>query len=278
MSSVSNPDAPRERTSPSPAWQSPLLITGCPRTGTSALARLLSTHDRICIFNEFSLYHPPALEDSVFDRICQMTSDNPPPAKIDRDIESLQSRLLAELPKTASDGETTNWLFGRLQKPVAVYGDKMPFRYLGNMEEIAARFPSARFLVTLRDGRAVIASQIRQHRSAAERGVEPNDWMQPTVKQAEFLWLRSARKWLALRAKPPAPCLEVRYEDATNSPEALAQKICAFAGLDYRRAEFQEFLDAYEPIHVDAWREEMPEMESQLSDEFRDVLSQLGYA
>lgn len=75
---------------------------------------------------------------------------------------------------------------------MAVYGDKMPYVYLGSMEEIAKRFPGARFILTL-------------------------------------------------RADPPAPCLEVRYEQATRSPDELARKICGFVGMDYRQDEFQEF-------------------------------------
>ena len=259
------------------AWKSPLLITGCPRTGTTALAQGLSTHRRICIFNEYSLYYPPVMEFNVWRRISEMNDDNPPPIKISRDIESLRSKLVEDLPSTASAERTRDWLFGLLRNPVAVYGDKMPYMYLKAMEEIAKRFPGARFLLTLRDGRAVIASQIRQYRLAFESGDAPDNWMQPTVEKAEYLWLRSAKKWLSLRADPPAPCMEVRYEQATQSPEKLAREISDFVGLDYRRNEFQEFFDGYQAVHTETWREEMPDLEAQLSDEFRDALGQLGY-
>jgi len=277
MSSQSDPGSTREVEGASESWKAPLLITGCPRTGTTALARWLSTHDKICIFKEYSLYYPPAMEFNVWHRISEMKDDNPPPPKICPDMESLRARLVAELPATASGEMTRDWLFGLLRNPIAVYGDKMPFMYLKVMEEIAKRFPGVRFLVTLRDGRAVVASQIRQYHSAVDRGVEPDNWMKPTVEDAEYLWLRSARKWLRLRAEPPAPCLEVRYEQATKSPAGLARAICDFVGLEYRRADFQEFLDGYQPIHAETWREEMPDMEAQLSDEFRDALVQLGY-
>ena len=207
------------------AWDAPLLITGCPRTGTTALAQWLSSHDKICIFNEFSLYHPPASEVSAWKRIREMRDENPPPLKISRDMKSLRASLAAELSSPASNEVTANWLFGRSRTPLTVYGDKMPFLYLKVMEEIAERLPGVRFLVTLRDGRAVIASQIRQYTAVVERGGEPDNWMRPTVEEAEFLWLRSARKWLSLRADPPAPCLEVRYEEATKSPGAIAKSI-----------------------------------------------------
>jgi len=277
MKTLSSDGLPHEVKINRKHWNAPLLITGCPRSGTSALARLLSTHDRICIFNEYSLYYPPVLEDSVWHRIYQMRDDNPPPLKISRNMESLRSRLAVELPSPASNETTANWLFGQLQNPVAVYGDKMPYLYLKAMKKIVKRFPRARFLLTIRDGRAVIASQIRKYHIAVESGIVPDRWMQPTVEEAEYLWLRSAKKWLRLRTDLPAPCLEVRYEQATRSPEDLARRICDFVGMEYREEEFQEFLECYQPINTDTWRDEIPNMEAQLSDEFRDALGQLGY-
>lgn len=278
MTSFSSDDLPHEVGTDRADWNAPLLITGCARSGTSALARLLSTHDRICIFNEYSLYSPPVLEESVWHRIREMRDDNPPPRKISENTASLKESFLRELPRPACDQTTRDWLFGRLQNPVQVYGDKMPYRYLEIMEETVHRFPGARFLMTLRDGRAVVASQIRQYRHAVESGVEPDRWMHATVHEAEYLWLRSVKKWLSLRANPPAPYLEVRYEEATQSPAVLARSICDFVGMEYREEEFQMFLESYQPVHADAWRDELPDIDAQLSGEFHDALNQLGYA
>ena len=116
-------------------WQAPLLITGCARSGTSALARLLSTHDRFCIFNEYSLYWPPVLEESVWHRIEAMRNDNPPPNKIAADMPSLRSRFAADVPVPVCDRTIRDWIFRLAKSPVRVYGDKMPFSYLDNMEE-----------------------------------------------------------------------------------------------------------------------------------------------
>ena len=277
MASFSSDDLPHRIGTESAKWNSPLLITGCARSGTSALARLLSTHDRICIFNEYSLYSPPVLEESVWHRVRGMRDDNPPPRKISENTASLKESFLRELPRPACDQTTRDWLFGRLQNPVQAYGDKMPYRYLEIMEETVQRFPGARFLLTLRDGRAVVASQMREYRHAVECGVEPDRWMQATVHEAEYLWLRSVKKWLSLRANPPAPCLEIRYEEATRSPADIAKRICEFVGMEYRAEEFQGFLKSYRPVHDDSWRDEIPDMEAQLSEEFRDALGQLGY-
>ena len=206
-----------------------------------------------------------------------MRSDNPPPNQISSDTATLKSRLLEELPFPASCQSTRNWLFELVHGPVEVYGDKMPFKYLANMREIADQYPDAKFLIILRDGRDVIASQIRHHASSITSRLKPERWMQPTVQKAEYLWLRSARTWLELRSDPPAPCLELRYEQAAQSPETMAKKICDFVGTAYREEEFGKFLEQYRPLRIDTWREEIDDLEDQLSGEFLDALGQLGY-
>ena len=102
-------------------------------------------------------------------------------------------------------------------------------------------------------------------------------WMKPTVREAEYLWLRSARAWLKLRANPPAPCLEVRYEQAVRSPATLAKNICDFVGTAYREEDFREFFEQYHPVNINAWRNEMGDIEEQLSSEFLNALDELGY-
>jgi len=258
-------------------WEAPLLITGCPRSGTSALAHLLSTHEQICIFNEYSLYWPPVLEKSVWHRIEGMRLDNPPPEKIADNASVFRREYTQNLPNPVSDREVRDWLFGKAQTPLTIYGDKMPYLYLDNIAKIAARFPEVKFLLTLRDGRAVVASQIRQYRLARERGAEPMRWMCETVAEAEAIWLRSAKKWLEVRQNPPAPCLEVRYEQATQAPAEIAKQICDFVGIEFQEGQFAKFIAAYEPVHADAWREEIPDIDQQLSAEFRRALNQLGY-
>ena len=258
-------------------WNAPLLITGCARSGTTALARALSTHDNICIFNEYHLYYRSKNDCHIWHLIQRMSEENPPPIKVSIDMDTLKSKLLEELPLPTSCQSTKNWLFDQVQNPVQLYGDKMPFKYLDTIHEIVAQYPEVKFLITLRDGRAVVASQIRHYHVAIKNGAVPSRWMKPSVQEAEYLWLRSARKWLKLRSNPPAPCLEVRYEEAAKSPETLARKICTFTGITFREEDFREFLEQYRPVNTETWREELKNIEEQLSSEFLDALGQLGY-
>ncbi len=259
-------------------WNAPLLITGCARTGTSALARCLSTHPELCIFNEYHLYYKKKDTFYLWSYLSQMSENNPPPEKVDENTATLKDRLLRELPEPATNEATRDWLFRSMPQSTLVYGDKLPYEYLGRMRLIAKEHPGVKYLVTLRDGRDVIASQIRNHKLAAKKGGLPSHWMRPSVREAEFLWLRSARTWLKLRSNPPAPCLEVRYEQATLSPEALARNICEFLGIVYRKNDFRQFFSGYKPVRIRSWHEEIENIEEQLSSDFIDMLRKLDYS
>ena len=267
-----------QRAKGSATWEAPLLITGCARSGTTALARLLSTHKGICICNEYSLYWPPVLEESVWHRLEGMRADNPPPEKIAVDGQKFWTEYRTELPNPVSDEDVREWLFQKSQSPLAVYGDKMPYLYLDNISEIVARFPKVKFLLALRDGRAVVASQIRQYRLAIENGKQPMRWMCQKVSEAESIWLRSAQKILEIRDSAPAPYLEVRFEDATRAPSETAKNISEFVGIQYQADEFSTFIESYKPVNANSWRMEIPEIENQLSPEFITALRQLGYS
>jgi hypothetical protein len=259
-------------------WNTPLLITGCARSGTSALTRALSSHDKFCIFNEYHLYYQSKYDFNVWHQIHRMRDDNPPPEKVSSNTATLKVKLLEKLPLPTSCQLTKNWLFDSLQNPVKIYGDKMPYKYLDSMHEVVEQYPEVKFLIILRDGRDVVASQIRHYNDAVKNDTIPEHWMKPSVQEAEYLWLRSARAWLNLRSNPPAPCLEVRYEQAVRSPETLAVKICDFVGIAYQEQDFRKFFMLYRPVNIDAWRDEIDKLEEQLSREFLDALAQLGYA
>ena len=125
------------------------MIAGCARSGTTALTRALSGHDNFCIFNEYHLYSQSEYEFNIWHRSQRMRIDNPPPIKISSDTASLKSKLLEEMPLPAACPSTRNWLFSQVDKPVKVYGDKMPYQYLETMPEVVENFPDVKFLIVL---------------------------------------------------------------------------------------------------------------------------------
>lgn len=254
-------------------YDAPLIITGCPRTGTSALAQCLSRHAAMCVLPEACVYD---LDDDYLASRRSIVWDQLPFA-----VDSAARAAIDALPfGRLTNAEMRIVLFeavGRM-KPLQIYGDKLPQRYLDQMERLIRRFPQSRFLVTLRDGRDVIASQLRWHRERLRTGGSIEWWMRPSVAAAESVWLDCTRRWERLRDRiAPDRWLEVRYERATAQPEAMLEDVCRFVGLPFDLDTFGGGLAHYEAVHVGQWRKELPDINTQASSTFRGALRRFGY-
>jgi hypothetical protein len=134
--------------------------------------------------------------------------------------------------------------------------------------QILERFPKAKFLLTLRDPRAILAAQIVLERKRRTREF--------SVYYCVSHWLQAAR--LALRAEAgELPALTTRYEDLVTQPEPAMQRVCEFLGIRFDReivvtptklgklwrgnsATEREF-SIVTPERADSWREELSEDE-----------------
>ncbi|MGJ3242025.1 MAG: sulfotransferase [Opitutales bacterium] len=138
----------------------PLLIAGLPRSGTTALVRLLNTHPRVGLAMErykFLARHSrlPAWSDRLFapDRLFF-------PDAADTNI----------LP-TEDNGWARYYdrLRGRMtDRTLTVVGDKYPF-YYEYASGIARRVPGLRMLILLRDIQGIAASYQRRAEDADDR-------------------------------------------------------------------------------------------------------------
>lgn len=258
-------------------WNEPLLITGCPRTGSTALTRGLATHREFCLFNEYHLYIGNAGSCEAWDRVMTMPSTNRPPEKVGPSVYALRQRLRQSFQERAGNDALRRWLYGAVEPSPKVYGDKIPLSYLHRIEDVAREHPGARYLVTVRDGRDVIASQMRAHNKNVKNGQRILFWMKETVQEAQVLWLEAMHLWLKYRGSPPVECLEVRYEEAVRSPATLLRRVCDFTGVDYEPGAFAGFFSEYVPTRIGSWRIDCPDMEKHLSGEFKHTLEAFGY-
>jgi len=254
-------------------YDSPLIITGCPRTGTSALAQCLSRHAAMCVLPEACLYD---LDDDYLASRRSIVWDQLPFA-VDG---SLRAAIDALPPGTLTNSEMRRALFDALGqiKPLQVYGDKLPQRYLDQMESLCRRFPRARVIVTLRDGRDVVASQIRWYRERLRVSEQVEWWMRPSVASAERVWLNCMRRWERLRDRIATDrWLEVDYTRATAQPEAMLEDVCRFLRVPFDREMFRDGLEHYQAVHVGQWQLELPDIDNQVSNVFRGMLRRFGY-
>jgi hypothetical protein len=100
------------------------------------------------------------------------------------------------------------------------WGDKTPL-YLAFVDEIAAVWPDARFIVLVRDGRDVALSLLRVP-------FGPNN-----VWAAARFWARGIRLGLEATERHPGRVLTIRYEDVVAEPRSELRRVFQFLGLEY---------------------------------------------
>ena len=101
------------------------------------------------------------------------------------------------------------------------YGDKTP-SHLRWVDVLAERFPNARFVHIVRDGRDVAASVVTM------------DFGHTRFPEAARVWRRKVLKAHASGMRlGPGRYHEVHYEDLVADPATVLGGICAFLGLEY---------------------------------------------
>lgn len=193
------------------AWSSGerhIIIGGSPRSGTTLLRRTLDRHPGICCGPESSIFLPAAL------RIA------PVAAGFDIPEAELQ-RMLAASPSQGAFIDAFARRY-REQRQRPRWAEKTPLnvRHIG---WILDRFPEARFVHVIRDGRDVACS-MREH---PDRQWTDAGW----VKVHRPLPLeRYARRWVAdttagIAHRGHPRYLEVRYEDLVQDPAGTLERL-----------------------------------------------------
>jgi hypothetical protein len=279
---------------PVPNRERPIFLIGAPRSGTTLLRYVLSSHPRIYLPPESNFIprllgrHPHReLERADAVRVLEtmMTyrsffkdwrGERPDPT-------GLLERLPDLKPSTIIDAVFSDYAG---QYGAERWGDKSPI-YTMHVDVIAPAFPTAQFIHIIRDGRDVALS------------------MQQTYRGGRFFYIDAyygARSWRqrVLRASAagarlgPSRYLELRYEDLTANPETVIRTICEFLGEAYQPAMMHPSREAVRHHHSRGihaatrnplttsrsgrWRTEMPLRDQRLVHAVAgDLLAAKGY-
>jgi Sulfotransferase family len=164
------------------------------------------------------------------------------------------------------------------------WGDKTP-HYVHHVQHLLRVFPSARFVVLVRDGRDVALSLRRMP-------FGPNNaWA------AAQWWARGIRAGLEAEREHPGSVRTVRYEDIASDPETELPRLCAFLGLRFttdmlalektdpelivpdQRAWFPTLFEGINTRAVGRWRTEMSARDQRIFAALAgEELAALGYA
>ena len=212
-----------------PQLDRPVIIGGCPRSGTTLLRTMLHCHPEVAIPRETRFVLESWLQRTKFGDLEEAANRQGLASWIFKRKESQANRLgldqevaierLVAAPPTLGSLLATCFVMYAERNGKPRWGDKRPM-YAARLSAIWDLFPNAQFIHVVRDPRACIAS------------VRKLGWYNGKVAPALELWERSIHTVNAWRPKLSADqLLEVKYEDLVTAPEATLARVATFAGL-----------------------------------------------
>lgn len=191
----------------------PVFLIGFPRSGTTLLDQILSSHSRIVCIEERE-HFANALGAVISDRVKLAAFASLDDGEIEGIRGDYWARVKAEAALPAG----------------ALVVDKLPLNIVVT-PLIKRVFPDAKIIFALRDPRDVILSCYQQRFGM-------------NAAMAQFLELGSAARYYDLvmqlmqlsREKLALDLHQVRYEDVVGDLEAAARALAGFLGLDYEPA------------------------------------------
>ena len=225
------------------------FAAGQAKSGTTLLIALLDGHPQLLVMPEETAYFPTALNKygkwgrrAQFDYLTQQSLSRvlfggPPEwEKFDYGhfaVTEFRERFetAAFDPKNANKDllvlmmEAYAETLGIPPDPIVRWVEKTPAnrRFV---PEILRRFPSAKFLITIRDPRAILAAQIALEKTRKTREF--------SVYYCVSHWLQAAQ--MALRAqRKEIVGIVTRYEDLVTNPAAAMQRVCEFLEVTFDR-------------------------------------------
>jgi hypothetical protein len=212
----------------------PVIVVGCPRSGTTMLQLMLHAHPRIAVPPETRFVLPVYQQRRSFgdldlpDRrraLARWIVDRPETrfADLGLDAEETVERIVAAPPTLGSAlGTIFQGYSGRFGKPR--WGDKRP-AYLQNLDLILRLFPDAQIINIVRDGRDCVAS------------LKEMSWHKQDIYATVAAWARAADDGRRAAARLDSTQYhQVRYEDLVADPDTELTALCAFLDEDYHPA------------------------------------------
>ncbi|WP_344604724.1 sulfotransferase [Sporichthya brevicatena] len=208
----------------------PVLVMGCPRSGTTLMRLMLLSHPRIAVPPETRFVLRSYYERAKFGDLTQeanrrklaefITGKQGQFERLGIDRKQTIEAIVAAPPTIGSAlSATFEQYAARFDKPR--WGDKFP-TYIEHVDDLLRLYPDAQLVNMVRDGRDAAASLTRQR------------WSKRDTPEAIAQWNRAidyGRR--AAKRVPPGQWMEIRYEALVSDPEPVLKELCNFIGEDF---------------------------------------------
>lgn len=268
----------------------PFFIVGHPRSGTTLLRFILSSHSRLYVPDETG-FIPSLLRGSRWKRdlrVEEVEAILQAIGRLNRHWAGLVDDVAAfyhTLPEPDL-AHVLDALYRRQmgERTAARWGDKTP-TYVRHIPALSQLFPTAQFIHLIRDGRdATLSAQKKWH--------DQRPYMDSYYLLQQ--WQRNVAAGRAAgHALGPARYLEVFYEELVQTPRPVIERICHFLGEEFQPAMLDHAQLARQTIgpsgHVEVresistgsvgrWRTRLSPFDQKLADHLvGPLLASLGY-
>lgn len=209
----------------------PILVLGCPRSGTTLLRLMMNAHPRLAIPPETRFALPVYFERAKFGdlgeaanrrKLAEFLTGKPALRFADHDTDKDATiQAIVDAPGTVGSALSAVYeqYAARFDKPR--WGDKLP-TYIEHVGPLLQMFPDAHLIHVLRDGRDCVGSLKRQ------------EWSKRSTPDAIGVWNRAVDYGnKARKSVPPSQWHEIRYEELVADPEAKLKELCRFLDEDF---------------------------------------------
>jgi len=265
-----------------------VFIVGRGRSGTTLVRAMLTSHPNLAIPAETHFIVPLSLDPRInsgggldVSALCERLFRQPGFDHLGLDPADVRTALTERSVRTFSDAMRSLFALYARSQGKSRYGDKTPIHVL-HINRLAELFPEARFIHVIRDGRDVSLSYLDVDFGAKD------------LWEGAIYWRRFVNEGRrAGQMLGPDRYMEVRYEDVTADPRGQLDRLCDFAGLDFRPGMLRYFEQAervgaspnnHPNLHLPPtkglrnWREHLSLEEAAMFEALAgDVLSELGY-
>jgi hypothetical protein len=248
----------------------PVFILGNPRSGTSLLRLMISSHSKISIPPEsgflvwwYEKYKDWSKQDSSDEaKIDKYLADLKTSKKIETwnlDYVRMKNLILAEQPANYAELSSLVYYSYSLirNKNISIWGDKNNY-YIAHLQELKEIYPNAFFIHIIRDGRDVACSYLNIAQLDSSSPYKPK--LPYEIAQIAHEWsgnnlkIRNFMEWLE-----PEKKLTVKYEDLIESPADHLQSVCKFLALPYEEAMMNFHNTEKEPEAFIDWKKKTME-------------------
>jgi hypothetical protein len=193
-----------------------IFVGGVPRSGTTLVQNVLDSHPQIRGLPEFFMNVPIAHLRGQFQSLITrgMITDICDKDFVDREVRAFIEAFLLR------DTGSRRYVSEKTPDNVFVFATLLDL------------FPEAKFILVLRDPRAVIHSLLQVAIEARKRSLPVGSSISSLRAAIEYARRGHAAGWSALD-KAPGRVFTLKYEDLVSEPVSLTRSLCDYLELDW---------------------------------------------